>query len=152
MTRFEGRQVCYSLSSFSVAGHGSSVVFWWFITLIIRVCISNDTFITFAEASIVESTLYLERVARNSRWWLINLWSSKYWHESTFFFRWGRKPEYPAKTLEVKLRSTETQATNYICSRGEIDDLNASLTSQGVQHGRFPRWSPIQLSTPSNKA
>ena len=30
----------------------------------------------------VEQKLYLERVARNRRQWLINLWPSKYWHES----------------------------------------------------------------------
>ena len=59
-----------------------------------------------------------------------------------FFGEGGNRTEYPAKTLEVRLRSTETQATNYICSRGEIDDHNASLTSQGVQRGRFPRCHP----------
>ena len=30
----------------------------------------------------------------------------------------GRKPECPEKTLEVRLRSTETQSTNNIFSRG----------------------------------
>ena len=59
-----------------------------------------------------------------------------------FFGEGGNRTVYPAKTLEVRLRSTETQATNYICSRGEIDNHNASLTYQGVQHGRFPRCHP----------
>ena len=33
-------------------------------------------------------------------------------------FWWGRKPECPEETLEVKLRSTETQSTYNICSWG----------------------------------
>ena len=37
-------------------------------------------------------------------------------------FRGGRKPECPEETLEVRLRSTETQSTDYICSRGERRD------------------------------
>ena len=34
----------------------------------------------------------------------------------------GWKAEFPEETLEVGLRSTETQSTNYICSRGERRD------------------------------
>ena len=37
-------------------------------------------------------------------------------------FRGGRKPECSEETLEVRLRSTETQSTDYICSRGERRD------------------------------
>ena len=37
-------------------------------------------------------------------------------------FRGGRKPECPDETLEVRLRSTETQSTYNICSSGEMRD------------------------------
>ena len=33
------------------------------------------------------------------------------------WFWWGRKPEYPEKTLEIRLGSTETQPTYNTCSR-----------------------------------
>ena len=48
----------------------------------------------------------------------------------------GRKPECPEETLEVRLRSTETQSTYNIGVEveGVIDVHYASLTSQGVQH------------------
>ena len=50
--------------------------------------------------------------------------------------------ECPEKTLEVRLRSTETQSTYNIFLvevRGVIDVHYASLTSQGVQHSVFYR-------------
>ena len=48
----------------------------------------------------------------------------------------GRKPECPEKTLEVRLRSTETRSTYNIVveMEGVIDVHYASLASQGVQH------------------
>ena len=53
----------------------------------------------------------------------------------------GRKPECPEETLEVRLRSTETQSTYNIVVEveGVIDVHYASLTSQGVQHRVFYR-------------
>ena len=63
----------------------------------------------------------------------------------------GRKPECPEKTLEVRLRLTETQSTYNIVVEveGMIDVHYASLTSaQGI----LSRWSPIQISSPSNRA
>ena len=47
-----------------------------------------------------------------------------------------RKPECPEKTLEVRLRLTQTQSTYNIVVEveGVIDVHYASLTSQGVQH------------------
>ena len=60
--------------------------------------------------------------------------------DSTWSQFWGgRKPDCPEKTLEVRLRSTETQFTYYICSRGgrrdwcplrQIDVHYASLAPQ----------------------
>ena len=61
--------------------------------------------------------------------------------ETSFFFTWpksqfrgGMKPECPEKTLEVRLRSTETQSTYNIVVgvEGVIDVHCASLTFQGV--------------------
>ena len=51
----------------------------------------------------------------------------------------GRKPERPEKTLEVRLRLTQTQSTYNIVVEveGVIDVHYASLTSQGVQHKVF---------------
>ena len=51
----------------------------------------------------------------------------------------ARKPECPEKTLEVRLRLTETQSTYNILVEveGVIDVHYASLTSQGVQHRVF---------------
>ena len=51
----------------------------------------------------------------------------------------GRKPECPEKTLEVRLRSTETRSTYNIVVEveGVIDVHCTSLTSQGVQHRVF---------------
>ena len=48
---------------------------------------------------------------------------------------------HKGKTLEVKLRSTETQSTYNIVVevKGVIDVHYASLTSQGVQHRVFYR-------------
>lgn len=33
-----------------------------------------------------------------------------------------------------------------------VDEHQASLATQGVQHGFYPRWSPGQVSIPSNMA
>ena len=54
-------------------------------------------------------------------------------------FLGGRKLECPEKTLEVRLRSTETQSTCNIVVEveGVIDVHCASLTSQGVKHRVF---------------
>ena len=51
----------------------------------------------------------------------------------------GRKPECPEKTLEVRLRLTQTQSTKNIVVEveGVIDVHYTSLTSQGVQHRVF---------------
>ena len=51
----------------------------------------------------------------------------------------GRKPECPEKTLEVRLRLTQTQSTYNIVVQveGVIDVHYASVTSQGVQHRVF---------------
>ena len=51
----------------------------------------------------------------------------------------GRKQECPEKTLEVRLRLTQTQSTynNVVEVEGVIDFHYASLTSQGVQHRVF---------------
>ena len=48
----------------------------------------------------------------------------------------GRKPECPEETLEVRLRSTETQSTYYVVEvKGVIDVHYASLTSRrGGRH------------------
>ena len=53
----------------------------------------------------------------------------------------GRKPECPEETLEVRLRSTETQSTYNIVVEveGVIDVDYAGLTFQGVQHRVFYR-------------
>ena len=53
----------------------------------------------------------------------------------------GRKPECPEETLQVRLRSTETQSTYNIVVEveGVIDVHYASLTSEGVQHRVFYR-------------
>ena len=62
---------------------------------------------------------------------ILNWTTSQFWG--------GRKPECPEKTLEVRLRSTETRSTYNIVVevKGVIDVHYASLTSQGVQHGVF---------------
>ena len=54
-------------------------------------------------------------------------------------FGGGRKPECPEKTLEVRLRLTETRFTYNIVVEveGVIDVHYASLTSQGVQRRVF---------------
>ena len=51
----------------------------------------------------------------------------------------GRKPECPEKTLEVRLRLTQTQSTyNIVVEVEDVIDVHyASLTSQGVQHRVF---------------
>ena len=51
----------------------------------------------------------------------------------------GRKPECPEKTLEVRLRLTETQSSYNIVVEveGVIDVHYASLTSQWIQHRVF---------------
>ena len=51
-------------------------------------------------------------------------------------FWWGRKPECPEETLEVKLRSTETQSTYNICSRGGRRDRCSQCQPD------FPSWLP----------
>ena len=33
-----------------------------------------------------------------------------------------------------------------------VDEHQASLATQGVQHGFYPRWSPGKVSIPSNMA
>ena len=60
------------------------------------------------------------------------------WTRSQF---WGeRKPECKEKTIEVRLRSTETQFQTHnivVEVEGVIDVHYASLTSKGIQHRVF---------------
>ena len=64
-----------------------------------------------------------------------------------------RKPGCPEETLEVRLRSTETQSTYNIVVEveGVFDVHYASLTSQGVQHrvfylvGHPSRYQPLNF-------
>ena len=70
-------------------------------------------------------------------------------------FLWGRKPECPEETLEIRLRSTETQSTYNICSRGGRRDwcpLRQPDFPRSTAQGIISRWSPIQISTLSNRA
>ena len=60
----------------------------------------------------------------------------------------GRKPECPEKTLEVRLRSTETQSTyNIVVEVEGVTGVHcASLTSQSTYLMAKPIFSMMQLS------
>ena len=67
----------------------------------------------------------------------------------------GRKPECPEETLEVRLRSTETQSTYNIGSRGGRRDwcpLRQPDFPRSTAQSILSRWSPIQISTSSIRA
>lgn len=47
------------------------------------------------------------------------------------------KSDYQEKTLDVRMRSTESPCTTIVDVGGVIDDHNTSLTPQGIQQGDF---------------
>ena len=93
-------------------------------------------------------SLYLKRVALNSQR-LMDLWPSSCiqsnWNRLGVNFWWGRKPECPEETLEVRLRSTETQSTYKICCRGERSDWFFSpwYVKWPSIHNQYP-WDTVK--------
>ena len=61
--------------------------------------------------------------ARNIRQWLMTLPGPLIPPTGISRFWWGRKPENPKRTAEIKLRSSETQPTCNICKRGGDNHL-----------------------------
>ena len=82
---------------------------------------------------------YLYRITISVIETVINIWVLCH-GISRFLMK--KKPEGLEETLRVRLRLTETHPSyniNFVVKvGGVIDDHYANLTSQGVQHGRFP--------------
>ena len=92
-------------------------------------------------------SLYLKRVALNNQR-LMSLWPSSciqsIWNRLGVNVWWGRKRECPEETLKVRLRSTQTQSTYNICSRGGRSDWFFSLW--------YVKWPSIRNQYPRDTA
>ena len=96
----------------------------------------------------------MERGAHNSREWQMNLWPSTSYQVLVwvvFDEEWSRSTQRKSSKWDWDRLIFSPHTTFVVEMGGVIDEHHGSLTPQGIQHGRFPRWSHIQLLTPSNR-